>query len=275
MDTDASSHMANHPGILTSSSPPPRNTSIIVGNGAPLPIHHMGSSTIPTPSSTLHLCNVLISSHLIKNFISVRALTRDNLISVTFDPFGFSIKDFRMGMTLLRCDSTGELYLFCIITNKDSSCSGHSFLASHNSELWHVCLDHPSHGQLHCILSTFDFQCSRSDIHSCSSCRLVKHVWLPFFDSSSVSLFPFQLLHCDVWISPIISNSGFKFYLVILDDFSHFTWSIPLCHKSDVLPTLIVFHAFILTQFQCPIMCLQTDNGKEFDNHASRSYFSA
>jgi hypothetical protein len=62
---------------------------------------------------------------------------------------------------------------------------------------------------------------------------------------------------------------------VILDEFSHFTWSFPLRHKSDVLPTLIAFHAFVLTQFQHPIMCLQTDNDKKFDNHTSRSFFSA
>jgi hypothetical protein len=102
-----------------------------------------------------------------------------------------------------------------IITNKDSLRSSHSFLVSHSSELWHALLGHPGHGQLHHILSTLDFHCSRSDTHSCSSCRLGKHVRLSFFDSSSVSLFPFQLLHCDVWTSPIISNSGFKFYLVI------------------------------------------------------------
>jgi hypothetical protein len=39
MDTGASSHMVNNPGILCSSSPPPLNTSIIIGNGAPLSIH--------------------------------------------------------------------------------------------------------------------------------------------------------------------------------------------------------------------------------------------
>jgi transposase InsO family protein len=166
MDTGTSSHMANHPSILTSSSPPPLNTSIIVGNGAPMPVHHMGNSTIPTFSFTLYLHNILILPYLIKNLIFVHALTRDSM---------------------------SELY---------------------------------------------------------------------------------PLLHCDVWTSPIISNSGFKFYLVILDDFSHFTWSFLLRHKPDVLPTLIVFHAFVLTQFQHPIVCLQTDNGKEFDNHASRSFFS-
>jgi hypothetical protein len=88
-----------------------------------------------------------------------------------------------------------------------------------------------------------------------------------------MSLFPFQLLHCDVWTSPVISNSGLKFYLVILSDYSHFAWTFPLRQKYDVLPTLIEFHAFVLTQFQHPIMCPQTDNGKEFDNHNASTFF--
>lgn len=85
-------------------------------------------------------------------------------------------------------------------------------------------------------------------------------------------MFPFQLLHCDVWTSPIISNSGFKFYLVVMDDFSHFTWTFPLRRKSDVLPTIISFHVFVATQFCCPIVSLQTEKGREFDNHASHSF---
>jgi hypothetical protein len=63
--------------------------SCIVGNGAPLPVHRTGHASLPTPSSPLQLNNVLISPALIKNLISVRALTRDNSISVEFDPFGF------------------------------------------------------------------------------------------------------------------------------------------------------------------------------------------
>jgi transposase InsO family protein len=71
-----------------------------------------------------------------------------------------------------------------------------------------------------------------------------------------------------------MSNSGFKFYLVVLDDHTHYAWTFPLRHKSDVLPTLISFHAFVRTQFQADIMCFQTDNGKEFDNTASRVFFA-
>jgi transposase InsO family protein len=85
----------------------------------------------------------------------------------------------------------------------------------------------------------------------------------------------FTLLHCDVWTSPAVSNSGFKYYLVILDDFTHYVWTFPLQHKSDILATFVSFNAFVQTQFHCSISCLQTDNGKEFDNHALRSFLAA
>jgi hypothetical protein len=117
MDTGAISHMPNNPGILTSSSPPPLNTSIIVGNGTTL-VNHIRSSICRTELAPLSLHNVLIFPHLIKNLISFRALTHDNWVSATFDPFGFSIKDFRTEMNLLQCDSTGDLYPLCSSTNK-------------------------------------------------------------------------------------------------------------------------------------------------------------
>lgn len=273
LDTGASSHMVNNSGILSSSHKPTYPSSIIVGNGAPIPVHCIISTSIPTSTASLKLNTIMISPHLIKNLIYVQALTTDNFVSVTFDPFGFSIKDCRTGMVLLRCDSTGDLYPLRPSTTKKSS--ARSFLANHNSGLWHARLGHPGYGQLQRVLNTFDFHFSKSDTHTCSACRLGKHVRLPFNNSSSIALFPFQLLHCDVWTSPIVSNSGFKFYLIILDDFSHFAWSFPLRHKSDVLPMLISFHAFVLTQFQCPIVSIQTDNGKEFDNNAARSFFTS
>jgi transposase InsO family protein len=72
-----------------------------------------------------------------------------------------------------------------------------------------------------------------------------------------------------------VSNLGLKYYLVIFDDFTHYVWTFPLRHKSHVLATFVLFHAFVQTQFQCSIACLQTDNGKEFDNNALRSFLAA
>ena len=39
---------------------------------------------------------------------------------------------------------------------------------------------------------------------------------------STITSFPFKLVHSDVSTSRIASNSGFIYYLLILDDYSHF-----------------------------------------------------
>jgi hypothetical protein len=44
-------------------------------------------------SPSLTLRDVFVSPSLIHNLVSVRRLTRDNSVSIEFDPFGFSIKD--------------------------------------------------------------------------------------------------------------------------------------------------------------------------------------
>jgi hypothetical protein len=66
--------------------------------------------SFPTSAEPLYLNNVLVCPSLIKNLVSVHALTRDNPVTVEFDASGFSIKDLRTRTVLLRCDSSGELY---------------------------------------------------------------------------------------------------------------------------------------------------------------------
>ncbi|XP_071677302.1 uncharacterized protein [Lolium perenne] len=110
MDTGASAHMAAHPGILHTSRPVTTSTRITVGDGSSLPITHIGHASLPSTSTPLSLSNVLVSSNLIKNLVSVKQFTRDNPVTVEFDLFGFSVKDSRTRMVLLRCDSPGDLY---------------------------------------------------------------------------------------------------------------------------------------------------------------------
>ena len=97
---------------------------------------------------------------------------------------------------------------------------------------------------------------------------------LPFSASFTVASYPFELIHSDVRTSPIPSNSGFVYYLVILDDYSYFVWTFPLRKKSDVPATLVAFYSYVATQFGRPIHALQTDNGKEFDNLTIRTHLT-
>jgi hypothetical protein len=42
---------------------------------------------------------------------------------------------------------------------------------------------------------------------------------------------------------------GSKYYLIILDDFTHYLWTFPLKLKSDTFTTLSNFFAYVSTQF--------------------------
>ena len=76
-------------------------------------------------------------------------------------------------------------------------------------------------------------------------------------------------------MSPVASNTGYLYYLVILDDFSHYVWTFPLRRKFDAFATLTAFYSYVTTQFGRPILALQTDNGKEFDNVAVRNLLAS
>ena len=94
-NSGTSAHMTGNQGnlshIIPSNSP---FLHVIVGNGQSLPIAQIGHTTLSTPNHSFFLNNVLVTPNLIKNLISIRKLTTDNLVSVEFDPFGLSVKDF-------------------------------------------------------------------------------------------------------------------------------------------------------------------------------------
>ncbi|XP_071712624.1 uncharacterized protein [Rutidosis leptorrhynchoides] len=95
MDTCASSNMTCTQGNLLSYLHSSHPKYILVDNGNRLPIHGFGHSYISSPQKPLVLSNILYAPQLIKNLIYVRRLTTDNNVSISFDPFGFTV--FRRG----------------------------------------------------------------------------------------------------------------------------------------------------------------------------------
>jgi hypothetical protein len=91
MDSGASSHMVSNSDSLSQFHPPTPFTPhhIIVGNGSYLPVTSIGSTSFQLPAdNSLHLHNILVSPHIIKNLIYVRRFTNDNNCSVEFCPLG-------------------------------------------------------------------------------------------------------------------------------------------------------------------------------------------
>ena len=98
---------------------------------------------------------------------------------------------------------------------------------------------------------------------------------LLFSDSRSFTSRPFELIHCDVWTSPVASVVGAQYYLVLLDDFTHFCWTFPLVRKSEVATHIASFCNLAQNQFNLAVKTFQADNGKEFINTALATLFTS
>jgi hypothetical protein len=73
----------------------------------------------------------------------------------------------------------------------------------------------------------------------------------------------------------VSSISGYKFYLVLVDDYTHYCWTFPLRHKSEVHDHIVRFVVYAHTQFSSSVRCFQADNGTEFLNNATVVFLAA
>jgi hypothetical protein len=200
---------------------------------------------------------------IIKNLISVRRLTTDNNVSISFDPFGFTVSDFQTGIPLMRCDSRGDLYP---VTTPSS-------FVGLTSSLWHGRLGHPGVSVLNSLRNNKLICCEPFNSSVvCDYCVLGKQVKLPFFNSQTITLMPFDILHSDLWTSPVLSSAGHKYYVLFLDDFTNFLWTFPISRKSQVFEMFKSLTKLIQTQFLQNVKSFQCDNGGEYNNELFRKY---
>ena len=137
-DSGASRHMSASSNLLSSCTPL-SFPSITLGDGSSIPIYCIGQAQIQSPIKPLLLHDVLVAPALIKNLTSVRQITTDNHVSVEFDPFGLSVKDYPTKAEIARFNSFSDLYS---LHGAPVAAPPTSMVAS--VDLWHQCLGHPN-----------------------------------------------------------------------------------------------------------------------------------
>jgi hypothetical protein len=254
-DSDATHHTTPSVGNISTlrrlaSS---NHSSIVIGNGFSLPITSVGDSVLPGP---FYLNNILLAPDMVQSLLSVRRFTTDNWCSMKFDRFGLSAKDLTIKNVIVRLNSTNPLYTMRIPKSLSPSSSVVAALALIPHALtavapttWHRRLGHPSPDALSSLSRSSFIQYTSNKHDFCHACQLGKHTRLPFCSSSHRAEHAFDLMHLDLWTSPIVSVSGSKYYLVILDDFTHYLWTFPLKLKSGTFTTLSNFFAYVSNQF--------------------------
>jgi hypothetical protein len=203
---------------LASSNP----SSIVIGNGSSLPITSAGDSVLPDP---FYLNNILFAPDMVQSLLSVRYFTTDNWCSMEFDSFGLSVKDLTTKNVIVRSNSTGPLYTMRLPGSLTPSSSTMAALTVVPHALtvvalttWHRCLGYSSPDALSSLSWSSNIQCIGKKHDFCHACQLGKHTRLPFCSSSHRAEHPFDLIDLDLWTYPVVSVSGSKYYLFILDD---------------------------------------------------------
>ena len=98
----------------------------------------------------------------------------------------------------------------------------------------------------------------------CDVCARGKQKRNSFKPKHVVSTFKsFDLVHMDLFgPTRTLSISGKRFGLVIVDDYSRFTWVCFLLHKSEAFDKFILPFRRIQTNFRDKITAIQTDHGE-------------
>jgi hypothetical protein len=279
-DSGANAHVTNELENLQIQQPFQNADTVAVGNGSDLAIKNIGSSLLHSSNSTFHLKNILHCPQSSANLLSIQKFCVDNSCYFILTSSHFFIKDLRTQATLLEGRSENGLYPLWLGKNflKGTSKAFTALIGVRVSSLvWHFRLGHPSLDIVNRIVKNKSLPVSSFDFNQnvvCTSCQLGKSKKQPFHASNRISSQPLQLIHTDVWTSPVQSVSGCKFHVIFVDDFSRFTWIYPLYHKSEVFEKFVKFKLLVENQFSTKIKQMQSDGGGEYNSLHFQSFLT-
>lgn len=221
-DSGANNHITANLENLSINQPYNGTEAVTVGNGGGLSITHTGSTSFTTPNAILHLKNILWCPQSSANLLSIQKFCKDNSCFFKLTDSYFLVKDNQTREILLQGPSVGGLYpinLKHFSKNKLQWLT--AFLGAKTScSTWHRRLGHPHSRIFHQIISSNQLPLTTSKINEvCIDCQLAKSRQLPFPKSQTVTQSPLELVHSDIWTSPVISISGCKYYGIFVDGF--------------------------------------------------------
>nr|GEU45590.1 retrovirus-related Pol polyprotein from transposon TNT 1-94 [Tanacetum cinerariifolium] len=145
--------------------------------------------------------------------------------------------------------------------------------------LWHRRLSHLNFNTIN-LLSKNDIMIGLPKLkfikdHLCSSCELGKAKRKSFQTKITLSSKRrLQLLHMDL-CGRVASINGKKYVLVIVYDYSRYTWTYFLMSKDETPEVLIDFLRLVQRGLHAHVRIVRTDKGMEFLNKTLYAYFAA
>ncbi|GJR07020.1 retrovirus-related pol polyprotein from transposon TNT 1-94 [Tanacetum coccineum] len=217
--------------------------------------------------------NVIFGSNLRGNIIGKGQIC-DNKCRVTFSEHDSEItKD---GKVIGRGIRKKGLYVMKLGNKpKDQICLA---TIDENSTLWHRRLGHANMRLIQSLASkelVRNLPKLKFDQHFCDACKIRKQAHASHKAKNIVSTTRcLELLHMDLFgPSAVRSYGGNRYTLVIVDDYSRYTWTRFLKDKTEAFDQFEIFSKKIQNQLGCIIVSIRTDHGREFDNEVQFGEF--
>ncbi|GJY60090.1 retrovirus-related pol polyprotein from transposon TNT 1-94 [Tanacetum coccineum] len=267
-DSGCSKHMTGNRKLFSTYKAYNRGNFIF---GSNLHGNIIGKGTISNDS--LKIDNVEHVENLGFNLLSIGQIC-DNKYRVTFSEHDSEItKD---GRVIGRGIRKKGLYVMKLGKKlKDQICLA---TIDENSTLWHRIL---GHANMRLIQSLASKELVRTlpklkfDQHFCDACKMGKQAHASHKAKNIVSTTRcLELLHMDLFGPPAVrSYGGNRYTLVIVDDYSRYTWTRFLKDKTEAFDQFKIFSRKIQNQLGCSIVSIRTSHGREFDNEVQFGEF--
>src|SRR5664279_257919 len=255
--------------------PLPHATHVKIGDNSELKVLGRGKVVISHDTS---IKSVLLVESLGYNLLSVYQLSKcgfatyfdDENVIITWKK---SLKVAFVGYV--------ENGMYVVDFSKEDLCAATCLMAKVDvGWLWHRRLAHTNMRTLH------DLQCGNhilgltnvkfSKDRVCSSCMLGKQHGEPHLIKTTITTKRIlELIHLDLF-GPLSYDSfgGKKYCLVIVDDYSRYSWVYFFKRKNGTQQRVIDFITLVERQHNEKIMAIRSDNGSEFKNYTVEGFLS-
>jgi len=293
VDTGASTHLSPvHSDFLTMRHIPPR------------PIQGVGGSSVSAIAigdiklhigrgKDLILKDVLYVPNASVRLVSVAALTRDSNVTAHFDGDGCWFKDQSTGAVVARGSFIPKNRLYSLNLSTYAAEHAYSVTINPTFDTWHRRLAHTNHqvvenmarlGVTQGMPSSFPAKPSK-----CESCVLGKQTQTPVPKRQEEGLGHRATRKLEkVWVDlhgpvAVLSRTGNKYIMNIVDDFTSYPWSVPLKTKDDAFPALMAWQLAWETESGLKVVLYRVDNGELKSNemdawlhaHGTQQQFTA
>lgn len=195
-DSGASAHVTASFQNLQTTHPYEGGDAVMVGDGAFLPITHVGSSAITTTSGNITLNDVLVCPDIKKSMLSVSKLCEDYPCGVFFDVNHVYVIDIPNQRVIAKGSRSNGLYqlksneVVVFFSNRQATAS---------KEVWHSRLGHTNSKTLQHLQSSKAIIINKSNTKSiCQPCQMGKSSRLQFSLSTSFVSEPLGCIQCDL-----------------------------------------------------------------------------